>query len=263
MTKINTRNPYDKYQTQEYVGEGSPVQITTNVFKGSSSQHQISRKKPFKKGYTYANDDNFSNKNSFASSSMTNKGSKMSSVLRNSLMSGQIGSGQKGNPMSYATNSRKSNKNIYLLNDCLFMSNSKGHLEEWSISKREIHRDWGQVHKEVINVMKMTPCGSSLLTADINGNLKQWSIQNRRMVWDYGKAHKGWISTISITPNSLYAFTGGEHGQLKQWSVSHHRLWKDFDGFCSENIYSSDITNDGKYLFVSSGDNGNIKMMSI
>lgn len=109
----------------------------------------------------------------------------------------------------------------------------------------------------------MSPCGTILLTADNSGHFKQWSVNNKRLVWDYGKPHRGWIGSISITPNSLYAFTAGEFGILKQWALSHTRLWKDFEGVTNENIYSADITNDGKHLFIAHGENGNLKMMSI
>lgn len=136
-------------------------------------------------------------------------------------------------------------------------------MEEWSISKRQIHQDWGQIHKDNIRSLKMSPCGSILLTADNSGHLKQWSVTTRRLVWDYGKVHKGWVGTISITPNSLYAFTGGEYGNLKQWSLSHTKLWKEYNGLTTDSIYSTDITNDGKFLFVASGENGNIKMLNI
>ena len=68
----------------------------------------------------------------------------------------------------------------------IFTGDIKGQQLEWSITKFNLIRNWGEVHNGVIQTLLITDNSRKQLSFDSNRNFKEWSIGEKNLIKNHG-----------------------------------------------------------------------------
>ena len=85
-------------------------------------------------------------------------------------------------------------------NQYLFTSDGDGHLKQWSINQKKLHKDYGKIHQAYIISIVITNDNHYLFTSDLEGNLKQWDIKAEKLHKDHEKIHSDSIRSMVLSP---------------------------------------------------------------
>lgn len=83
-------------------------------------------------------------------------------------------------------------------NKYLYCGGVDKHLRVLDVEKQDISNDWGEIHNDYINVVKVTSHGRYLFTGCRDGVLKQWLVRGGRLLKNYRAVSNDLIFDMTV-----------------------------------------------------------------
>ena len=180
----------------------------------------------------------------------------------------------QGNLQEFSVPNRKFNDQSHILseseilsacistnNEFLFCGLSDGRLLQFSLSKKEIVKDYGKIHDHGITIIDKTSDGMFIFTGDNSSKQNQWCMLRNKMLMHYGELENiSQIDSIAITPCSTFIYVGGQDDMvLRKWDVRERELIENLGEIEKQKSgYRMKISGDGKWLFICGGISGQV-----
>jgi WD40 repeat protein len=83
-------------------------------------------------------------------------------------------------------------------NRYLYCGGADKHLRVLDVEKQDLTNDWGEIHNDYINVVKVTTHNRYLFTGCRDGVLKQWLVRSGRLLKNYGAVSNDLIFDMTL-----------------------------------------------------------------
>ena len=131
----------------------------------------------------------------------------------------------------------------------VYVSDSRGYVNKFSLASGSFCQKLGYLHNDVIYAMAFSECGKYFFTSDGEGIFKQHDIEKNQLEKSYGRVLDCEIKDIAVSGDAI--FIGDLYGNMKEISISEQTISKDYKKVHKSGIWSMKATANGEYLFTS------------